>query len=93
MTDTRVKIQLTRILRDIDKRMSTYHSLVEPTSDEITITWLLAVIADLKKENQRNTDKVNDPATKRTQKERTSYYKGLMAGRQLGYLEASLEID
>ena len=42
--------QLERVAQDINKRMAAYHSSMEPTSDEITIAWLLTVIADLKKE-------------------------------------------
>ena len=41
------RAQLERITQDINKRMSAYHSSLEPTGDEVTIAWLLTVIADL----------------------------------------------
>ena len=44
--------QLKRVTQDINKRMSGYSSLMESTSDEVTIAWLLTVIADMEKEMQ-----------------------------------------
>jgi hypothetical protein len=41
------KLQLKKITDDLNKRMAGYHSSLEPTNDEVTIAWLLTVIAEL----------------------------------------------
>jgi len=42
------KRQLMNIAKDLNKRMSGYHSSIEPTDDEVTIAWLLTIIAELR---------------------------------------------
>lgn len=41
------KLKLEEIANDLNKRMSGYHSSLEPTGDEVTIAWLLTIIAEL----------------------------------------------
>lgn len=42
------KRQLMKIAKDLNKRMSGYHSSLEPTDDEVTIAWLLTIISELR---------------------------------------------
>ena len=45
------KAQLKRIADDLNKRMSAYHSSLEPTDDEVSIAWLLTIIDELQDED------------------------------------------
>lgn len=41
------KTRLQNIIDDLNERMGGYHSSLEPTNDEVTIAWLLAIINEL----------------------------------------------
>lgn len=49
--DTKTKLK--EIADNLNKRMSGYHSSLEPTDDEVTIAWLLITLSELQKKGTK----------------------------------------
>lgn len=57
MAQDRVKLNVKAIGEDMRKRMSLYHSSLEPTDDEVTIAYLLCEISRLEGNSSVSLDK------------------------------------